>query len=172
MHSIKCSSVSGITRKSIILAVMSLIFYSCNPIHTKPMTSNNSYAFRLIPGQDLKQEIQQLVDKNQIKAGWIATCVGSLTQYSLRLANQPEGSIGNGHFEIVSLTGTVSVNGSHLHISLSDSTGHTIGGHLMDGCTVYTTAEIVIQSSDAFIFTREKDGTTPWDELQVKPIKQ
>jgi predicted DNA-binding protein with PD1-like motif len=38
----------------------------------------------------------------------------------------------------------------------------------MPGCLVYTTAEIVIQSSAEFEFTREKDGTTPWEELQVK----
>jgi uncharacterized protein len=78
----------------------------------------------------------------------------------------------SGHFEIVSLTGTVSVNGSHLHISISDSTGKTIGGHLMEGCTIYTTAEIVILSSNEFIFKREKDGTTPWEELRVEVKKR
>jgi len=79
----------------------------------------------------------------------------------------PKGVPEGGHFEIVSLTGTVSINGSHLHISISDSTGETIGGHLMDGCIVYTTAEIVLLSSDNFEFKREKDGSTPWEELQV-----
>ena len=44
----------------------------------------------------------------------------------------------------------------------------SIGGHLLKGCKVYTTAEIVIGYSDQFIFTREKDGTTPWEELQIK----
>jgi hypothetical protein len=38
------------------------------------------------------------VQKN-IKAGWISTCVGSLTQYNLRFANQPEGSSDIGHYE-------------------------------------------------------------------------
>ena len=123
--------------------------------------------FRLKPGQDLKQEIKKLVTEKQIKEGWVSTCVGSLTNYNIRFANQPEGSTGSGHFEIVSLTGTVSINGSHLHISISDSTGETIGGHLMDGCIVYTTAEIVLLSSDNFEFKREKDGSTPWEELQV-----
>jgi uncharacterized protein len=133
--------------------------------------ATHSYAFRLKQGQDLKKEIQQFVTDKKITAGWIGTCVGSLTQYNIRFANQPNGSSDTGHFEMVSLTGTLSINGSHLHISLSDSTGKTIGGHLMDGCTVYTTAEIVIQSSDAFAFTREKDGSTPWEELQVKEGK-
>lgn len=135
------------------------------------MNNCTAHAFRLKPGQDLKTEIQNLVNEKQIKAGWISTGVGSLTNYKIRFANQPNGSSNSGHFEIVSITGTVSVNGSHLHISISDSTGKTIGGHLMEGCTVYTTAEIVILSSNEFVFKREKDGTTPWDELQVTPVK-
>ena len=72
-----------------------------------------------------------------------------------------------GHFEIVSLTGTVSVNGSHLHISISDSEGKTIGGHLLEGCKIYTTTEIFIGSTTAYEFKRVKDGTTEWEELQV-----
>jgi hypothetical protein len=126
-----------------------------------------THAFRLKPGTDLKAGIEALVKEQGIEAGWIGTGVGSLTHYNIRFANQPQGSRGEGHFEIVSLTGTVSVNGSHLHISISDSTGKTIGGHLLDGNIVYTTAEIVITETDEVIFTREKDGTTPWEELQV-----
>jgi len=135
------------------------------------MQNITTYAFRLKPGQDLKTEIQKLVNEKQIKAGWIATCAGSLTKYNIRFANQPNGSIDSGHFEIVSLTGTVSVNGSHIHISISDSTGKTIGGHLIEGCTIYTTAEIVILSSNELVFKREKDGTTEWEELQVEELK-
>ncbi len=133
---------------------------------------NTNYAFRLKPGQDLKHEIQKFITEKQITAGWITTCVGSLTDYNIRFANQPNGSTGNGHFEIVSLTGTVSTNGSHIHISISDNSGKTIGGHLMEGCKIYTTAEIVIGSSNDFIFIREKDGTTEWEELQVEAIKK
>ena len=131
------------------------------------MQSITAHVFRLKPGQLLKEEIQRFVNEKQIKAGWISTCVGSLTQYNIRFANQPETVKGYGHFEIVSLTGTVSVNGSHLHISVSDSTGKTIGGHLADSNIVYTTAEIVLLSTNHVEFKREKDGTTPWDELQV-----
>lgn len=36
----------------------------------------------------------------------------------------------DGPYEIVSLVGTIAVNGPHIHISLSDGTGTTIGGHL------------------------------------------
>ncbi|MBC7874143.1 MAG: DNA-binding protein [Ferruginibacter sp.] len=130
-----------------------------------------TYAFRLKPGEDLKEGIEKLVKEKSIKAGWVASTAGSLTDYSIRFANQPGASTGSGHFEILSLSGTVSVNGSHLHISISDSTGKTIGGHLMPGCRIYTTAEIILQATDKYEFSREKDGSTPWEELQVKEKK-
>jgi predicted DNA-binding protein with PD1-like motif len=153
-------------------AVTLFVFQSCTNKPSSKMQNITAHAFRLKPGQDLKQEIQNLVNEKKIAAGWISTCVGSLTNYQIRFANQPNGSSDSGHFEIVSLTGTVSINGSHLHISISDSTGKTIGGHLMDGCKIYTTAEIVILSTSDFIFKREKDGTTPWEELQVEEVKK
>ena len=127
-----------------------------------------THAFRLKPGQDLRQEIEAYIKVHNIQAGWIITCVGSLTQAQLRYANQTNGTILNGHYEIVSLTGTVSTNGSHLHLSVSDSVGKTTGGHLLTGNLVYTTAEIIIGESKEWIFTREKDGSTPWEELQIK----
>ena len=126
------------------------------------------HAFRLLPGQDLRQQIEAYVRYHAIEAGWIATCVGSLTQAHLRFANQEEGTLVSGHFEIVSLTGTVSVHGVHLHVCISDSSGKTIGGHLLEGSLVYTTAEVVLGESREWVFRREADGSTPWKELQVQ----
>jgi predicted DNA-binding protein with PD1-like motif len=125
------------------------------------------FAFRLLPGADLRLSIENFVTENGILAGWIIGCVGSLTEYTIRFAHQPVESTDSGYFEIVSLAGTVSVNGVHLHISISDSTGKTIGGHLVEGCKIYTTAEIVLQESGKYIFAREKDGSTSWEELQI-----
>jgi uncharacterized protein len=152
-------------------AIGALALKGCNGHLKKETMGTTTYAFRLKPGQDLKQGLLQWVTEKKITAGWVATCVGSLTDYNLRFANQPNGSTGSGHFEIVSLVGTLSLNGSHLHLSISDSTGRTIGGHLMDGCKVYTTAEIVVQASNEFVFKREKDGSTPWEELVIEDMK-
>lgn len=149
----------------LFVITINLFLQSCKSKTTVPNIT--SFAMRLLPGQDLIETIEKFAEQKKIKAGWISTCAGSLTQYNIRFANQPEGSSDIGHFEIVSLTGTLSANGSHLHISISDSTGKTIGGHLLRGCKIYTTAEIVILSSSTFQFKREKDGTTPWEELQI-----
>jgi uncharacterized protein len=124
-----------------------------------------------MPGDDLRKGIEAVVKQKGIVAGWIECGVGSLKRYHIRFANQPKGMQAEGYFEIVSLMGTVSVNGSHIHISISDEKGQTIGGHLLEGNVVYTTAEIVIQEEDDLVFTREHDGTTGFKELQIKNKK-
>ena len=126
------------------------------------------HPFRLKPGEDLKAGIEAYVQQHQLKAAFVLTCVGSLTQYHLRMADQPKGEKKNGHFEIVSLVGTCSIHGSHVHLSISNETGTTIGGHLLEECYVYTTAEIVLGESTEHVFVRENDGSTAWEELQVK----
>ncbi len=137
----------------------------------KNISNIKVHAIRLKPTEDLRKSIEKYAKENNIAAGWMVTCTGSLTNYNIRFANEEKGSVGTGYFEIVSLVGTVSKNGCHLHISISDSTGHTIGGHLLAGCTIYTTAEIIIQSTAQLNFKREKDGTTPWEELQIERVK-
>ncbi len=128
-----------------------------------------AYALRLRPGDDLRQQLLAFSQAHRLEAGALLTCVGSLTDVSLRLANQEEPTHYHGHFEIVSLVGTLSASGgSHLHLSVSDSTGRTLGGHLLDGCRVYTTAEIVLGELTALKFTRETDPTFGYQELVVR----
>jgi uncharacterized protein len=134
------------------------------------MEQQQVFAFRLKPGEDLKVSIEKFIKENNIQAGYVVTCVGSLTNYNIRFANQPEGTKDTGHFEIVSLVGTLGTDGSHLHISIADSSGKTIGGHLLDKNLVYTTAEIVIGNAKQYKFTRKEDGTTPYKELQIEKL--
>ena len=136
------------------------------PAHASPL---KTYALRLHPGDDLRQQLIAFVQAHHIAAGAMLTCVGSLTMATLRLANQEGPTVYRGHFEIVSLVGTLSTNGSHLHLAISDSTGRTIGGHLLDGCRVYTTAEIVLGELPQLDFRRETDATFGYQELVVRP---
>ena len=138
-------------------------------VPTAPSANLKTYALRLKPGDDLRQELLAFVQTNKLAAGTMLTCVGSLTVATLRLANQDGPTVYRGHFEIVSLVGTLSTNGSHLHLAVSDSTGRTIGGHLLDGCRVYTTAEIVLGELQGLDFTRETDATFGYKELVVRP---
>ena len=129
------------------------------------------YAIRLQPGQDLRREIERFAQQENLQAGFIATCVGSLDRTALRLANQKDVTTFPGHMEIVSLVGTLSPDGVHLHLSVADETGTMIGGHLVQGSRVYTTAELVIGEARELQFRRVIDPHTTYRELTVKARK-
>ncbi|MBI2152043.1 DNA-binding protein [Candidatus Woesearchaeota archaeon] len=125
------------------------------------------HVLRLHPKQDLKEELVKFTKENNILAGFILTCVGSLMKATLRMADEDETKNFEENMEIVSLVGTLSQDGVHLHISLSNKEGNTIGGHLKEGCLIYTTAEIVIGELEELIFSREFDKQTWFKELMV-----
>lgn len=129
-----------------------------------------NYTFRLKPEQDLFDSIQAFAMEQGVQAGCILSGVGSLSHATLRLANRPYNSEYDGPFEIVSITGTVSVHGSHLHISISDGDGKTIGGHFESGCKIYTTAEIVIAVFDDVVYKREFAEDSGYEELNVYTV--
>lgn len=140
------------------------------PAPAAQASAMRTLSLRLRPGDDLRQQLQALVTAQHLKAATVLTCVGSLTTVTLRLANQPGPTVYHGHFEIVSLVGTLSVNGSHLHLAVADSTGRTIGGHLLDGNRIYTTAELVLGVLDEVDFRRETDPVSTYQELVVYPV--
>jgi uncharacterized protein len=131
----------------------------------------NPIAFRLGPGQDLKRELDAIAVGNDLCAAYVITCVGSLKKAVLRYANQEHGTELEGFFEIVSLTGTFSTHGSHYHIAISDGRGQTVGGHLLEGCRIYTTAEVVIGVLDDVEFLRTFDQNTGFPELEIQPLQ-
>lgn len=132
-----------------------------------------SFTFRLKPGQDLFDSIEEVVKENKIEAGCVLSSVGSLTHATLRLANRSTYNEYEGHFEIVSMTGTVSIHGSHIHVAISDRDGVTTGGHLVSGCKIYTTAEIVLAIFDDVVYKRELlENDSGYEELMVVPASQ
>lgn len=127
-------------------------------------------AFRLTPGYDLKVEINALATQHNLEAACVITCVGSLTQATLRLAGRSHPTVYQGRFEIVSLVGTLSRHGLHLHLAIADNQGQVIGGHVMAGCLIYTTAELVIGVVDGVSFQRKLDAETGFRELAIEPL--
>ncbi|WP_206603027.1 PPC domain-containing DNA-binding protein [Leptolyngbya ohadii] len=125
-------------------------------------------ALRLKPGEDLRRSLERFVKDHSLEAACVVTCVGSLRRVVLRLANQSEGTVYEGHFEIVSLVGVMSCHGSHYHLAIGDRTGQTFGGHLLEGCTIYTTAEIVIGILSDLRFRREFDPESGYRELAIE----
>jgi hypothetical protein len=131
------------------------------------------HAVRLRPGTDLKEALARLTQEHDLRAGCILTCVGSLSRARLRMP----GATGEEEvflsfeepMEIASLTGTLCPDGLHVHISLSRRDGQCVGGHLVRGCSVNTTAELVVGELEALEFRRPLDPETGYDELSVQP---
>jgi predicted DNA-binding protein with PD1-like motif len=142
--------------------------------HPKQTFSSKAkvHVLRLNPGDDLRRSLENSTRDHRLQAGFIVTAVGSLEGAKLRLANQKESTTFPGEFEIVSLVGTLSPDGPHLHISLSDEKGNMIGGHLVDGCIIRTTAEIVIGEATDLNFSRPLDPQTGFNELMIQEATQ
>ena len=127
-----------------------------------------NHAFRLTRGSNLKKEIISYCQKKNIKAGVIICAVGCIQHLHIRLAEAKEYIDKEGCYEIVSITGTLSQKDVHIHIAVSDNTGKTVGGHLKDGTIIDTTCEVVICELKDYVFTREPDSETGYDELVIK----
>ena len=139
------------------------------PVSTvSPSSPAAFHVLRLRPGQDLKAELQAFAKTRSLRAAFVASAVGSLTDVHLRYANREAGTRQSGHFEIVSLSGTLAADGMHVHMSVADGTGAVTGGHLLDGNRVYTTAELVIGEATDLRFGREVDSTYGYRELTVE----
>lgn len=126
-----------------------------------------NYTFRLKSSQDLFDSIEAFAREKHIEAGCVLSGIGSLTHFTVRLADRENPTEYEGHFEIVSLAGTVSIHGSHLHISASDGDGKTVGGHLVSGSKIYTTAEIVLAVFADTVYKREFAEDSGYPELVV-----
>lgn len=130
-------------------------------------------AIRLHDGQDLMDEIRKLVEAHDVEAGVVLSAVGSLktSNICVPIINGEVKYIHPEDLEIDSVHGTVSKNGCHLHISVSDTTGKVLGGHLKEGCVIRTTCELIIGILDDKIFTRQPDTETGFDELIIEQTK-
>ena len=123
----------------------------------------------LTPGDDLRQALETWMGEQQEQAGCLISAVGSLSVAQLRLAGAAEATVINGELEILSLSGTLSPDGAHLHIAVADRRGTVIGGHLCAGSLVRTTAELVIGLLPDWQFSRELDPATGYPELRITP---
>ncbi|RYH05775.1 DNA-binding protein [archaeon] len=140
------------------------------------------HVLRLAPGEDLQQSIYKFARVKNIMAATIVSCVGSLTTTNIRYADDSEGTSVTGHFEIVSLVGNVDLQpvssakgAGHIHIAIADEQGRGLGGHLLVGNIVYTTAEITLLEVQGALFYRVPDigpGGSGYSELKVYNLEE
>jgi predicted DNA-binding protein with PD1-like motif len=124
-------------------------------------------ALRLRPGEDLRLALDAWMAQQQEQAGCVISAVGSLSVVQLRFAGATEATLIRDDLEILSLAGTLSPDGAHLHLAAADSKGAVIGGHLCAGSLVRTTAELVIGLLPEWRFRRQLDPATGCAELRI-----
>ena len=124
---------------------------------------------RLQPGEDARLVLHEWVQAQRIEAAAITSAVGSLTHAQLRYADRADGIMTTADLEVLSLSGTLSVHGMHLHLSVADRDGHMLGGHMLEGCIVRTTLELIVQEIDGVRMLRVKDEVSGYDELSPEP---
>ena len=126
------------------------------------------HVLRLQPGEDVRSTLTAWAKEKAIEAAAVVSAVGSLTQAHIRYANRADGIMTTADLEVYSLTGPLSVHGLHLHLSFGDRDGNMLGGHMLEGCIVRTTVELVIQEVQGVRMLRSKDEQTTYDELDPR----
>lgn len=133
-----------------------------------PVGAGRFLALRLRPGEDLRAALEAAFDRAPERAGFVAACVGSLEEAALRPAGRDDPLVVGGPLEVVALSGTLSVDGPHLHLAVSRADGTMAGGHLLRGCPVRTTAELVLGLVEGVTFERPFDPRTGFRELAMR----
>ena len=129
-----------------------------------------TYAVRLRRGADLLKSIEELCVKNAIRAGVVLSAVGCVSRGRVRDAGGVNIVDLAEPMEIVSLIGTVSNMRCHLHVSFSKEDLSVVGGHLVTGCIINTTCELIIGELENFVYDVEFDEETGYDELIFKHL--
>ena len=128
----------------------------------------NLLPLRLEPGSDLRAALQAAVAGQGGAGCFVVSGIGSLSNPRLRLAAASETTCWEGPFELVSLAGTLTSTGTHLHMCIADAQGTVWGGHVVAGNIVRTTAEILLVQATGWELGRALDPRTGYSELTVQ----
>jgi len=122
---------------------------------------------RIPAGADLRAALAELPARHGVGAAFVLQGIGSLSLAAIRYAGCDACAELRGDMEILTLGGSLSPDGPHLHISVADAAGRVTGGHVGAGCIVRTTAEVLVALLPELRFTREDDPATGFKELVV-----
>ena len=129
----------------------------------------NFQPVRLHPGADIRRALIEMVATCGAGPAFLVSGIGSLVQGHLRFAGKADETVIPGPLEIISISGSVTSDGAHLHVVVSDANGQVVGGHLGFGNIVRTTLEALVVFLPDWALTREPDAATGFDELVIAP---
>ena len=94
-------------------------------------------------GSDVHRSLEQLaLDHNA--GGFVLSVVGNLSQAAFACPGKSAPTVLAGELEIITLQGTISPDGVHLHLSFSDASCQVWGGHLEHGTLVLRGADLLV----------------------------
>jgi hypothetical protein len=120
---------------------------------------------RLFEDEDLLEIITQTAKKHKIKAGFFVL-IGTLKKAKMGFFHQGryEPIEMDEPLEIVSCMGNISIKETqpfvHAHIAVSNRKGEVYGGHVLPGCIIAATGELVLFEAVDVELQRELDETT------------
>jgi glutaredoxin/predicted DNA-binding protein with PD1-like motif len=97
----------------------------------------------LAPGSDLRGSLEDFAVAHRA-TGFLLGVVGDLSRAAFQCPGQPQPTLIEGDLEIITLNGTLSPGGVHLHLSLSDGACQVWGGHLEHGSQVRKGADLLV----------------------------
>ena len=123
---------------------------------------------KLAPGDDLRLRLEQLAREEQA-SGFVLGVVGNLSRAAFQCPGPPEPTVMEGDLEIITLNGTLSPTGVHLHLSLSDGACQVWGGHLEPGTIVQKGVDLLIGVLEQRDASPAPQAATPRIEIAVLP---
>jgi predicted DNA-binding protein with PD1-like motif len=118
------------------------------------------------PGEDVLGSIEVVAKKYDVKSGQLSL-IGAVSKAKLgyfhRGAAEYRDFTVNEDVEVVSCIGDISTHEGnlvvHAHMIVADEVGKCWGGHLMAGCEVSVTIELVIIETEIELIRRRDDMT-------------
>ena len=123
---------------------------------------------KLAPGSDLRLSLEELAQRDGI-SGFVLGVVGNLTKASFQCPGQAEPTVLEGDLEVITLNGTFSPEGVHLHLSLSDGACQVWGGHLEPGTIVQKGVDLLIGVLEQHEGSPARQTAAPRIEIAVLP---
>ncbi len=121
---------------------------------------------RMYPGEDVLESIEAVAKKHGVKSGQLSL-IGAVSKAKLgyfhREAVEYRDFTVDEDVEVVSCMGNIATHeGSlvvHAHMIVADEAGKCWGGHLLQGCEVSVTIELVIIETELQLIRKRDDKT-------------
>ena len=99
--------------------------------------------YKLSSGADVFNSLNEL-NIHSNSTSFLISAVGDLSSVSFKCPLNEKPITLKKKLEIITLSGYVTSEGSHLHISVSDENCSVFGGHLLSGTTVLKSLDILL----------------------------